>query len=102
MRAFVRQARTCRFPEGAEIAEGDLSVPGTLGRALAGIEAAFLVWPFLTSDGAPAILAAIACTARRLVYLSSSGVNQGAERQTDPINQLHADMESLIEASGLE
>ena len=29
-------------------------------------------------------------------------MNDDAERQTDPINQLHADMETLIEASGLE
>ena len=102
VRAFVREARTCRFPEGVEVAEGDLSVPGTLERALTGIEAVFLVWPFLTCDGAPAVLAPIAAAARRLVYLSSSGVDEDAERQADPINQLHADMESLIEAAGLE
>lgn len=102
VRAFVREARVHRFPDGVEVAEGDLSAPETLDRALTGIEAVFLIWPFLTADGAPAVVAAIARTARRLVYLSSSGVNDDAERQTDPINQLHADMESLIEASGLE
>jgi uncharacterized protein YbjT (DUF2867 family) len=90
VRAFARDAQACRFPEGVEVAEGDLSVPGTLEGALTGIEAVFL------------ILATIARAARRLVYLSSSGVNEDAGRQTDPINQLHADMESLIEASGLE
>ena len=77
----VRDARACRFPEGVEVAEGDLSVPGTLEGALTGIEAVFLVWPFLTSDGAPAILATIARAARRLVYLSSSGVNEDAGRR---------------------
>jgi len=102
VRAFVRDARTARLQERVEVAEGDLSVPETLERALTGIEVVFLVWPFLTSDGASAILATIAGTAHRLVYLSSSGVNEDVERQTDPINQLHADMESLIEASGLE
>ncbi|MBE3007754.1 NAD(P)H-binding protein [Microbispora sp. NEAU-D428] len=98
VRAFVRDALTTRMPEGVEIAAGDLSEPETLERALNGITTVFLVWPFLTSEGAPAVLATIAGSARRLVYLSSSGV----ERQTDPINRLHADMESLIEASGLE
>ena len=102
VRALVRDARACRFREGVEVAEGDLSVPGTLEATLSGIEAVFLVWPFLSSDGAPAVLAPIAGTARRLVYLSSSGVNDDTQRQTDPINQLHADMESLIEASGLQ
>jgi uncharacterized protein YbjT (DUF2867 family) len=102
VRAFVRDPRTTRLPEGVEIAEGDLTVPESLERALTGIEAVFLVWPFLTTDDAPTALATIARAARRLVYLSSSGVDENAERQTDPINQLHADMESLIEASGLQ
>jgi uncharacterized protein YbjT (DUF2867 family) len=102
VRAFVRDARAPRLPQGAELAEGDLAAPETLERALDGIDAVFLVWPFLTSDGASAVLATIARAARRLVYLSSSGVNEDADRQTDPINQLHADMESLIETSGLE
>jgi uncharacterized protein YbjT (DUF2867 family) len=62
----------------------------------------FLVWPFLTPDGASAVLAVIARFVRRLVYLSSSGVNEGSERQADPINQLHAEMERLIESSGLQ
>jgi len=100
--AFVRDARTPLRPDGAEVAEGDLSAPETLEKALTGIEAVFLIWPFLTCDGASAVLATIAGAARRLVYLSSSGVNEDAARQTDPINQLHADMESLVEASGLE
>jgi uncharacterized protein YbjT (DUF2867 family) len=101
VRALVRDASTSRFPEGVEVAEGDLAVPGTVERALTGIEAVFLVWPFLTTDDAPAVLATIAGAARRLVYLSSSGVDEDAGRQADPINRLHADMESLIEASGL-
>src|SRR5512146_573229 len=75
VRAFVRDARTARVVPGAEVAEGDLSAPETLDKALSGIEAVFLIWPFLTADGAPAVVAAIARTARRLVYLSSSGVN---------------------------
>lgn len=102
VRAFVRDARTTRLPQGVEIATGDLSQPETLKRALSEVTAVFLVWPFLTYEGAPAVLAAIAGSARRLVYLSSSGVNEDAGRQTDPINQLHADVESLIKASGLE
>lgn len=67
-----------------------------------GIETGFLVWPFLTTEAAPAVLDVIERHAHRIVYLSSSGVNDDAERQTDPINQLHAGMERLIEASGLE
>jgi hypothetical protein len=50
----------------------------------------------------PAVLAVIAGAARRLVHLSSSGVSDDTQRQSDPINQIHADMESLIGASGLQ
>lgn len=102
VRAFVRRGRTCRFPEVVEVAEGDMSVPETLDGALAGIEAVFAVWPFLTCDGARTVLATIVRTARHLVYLSSSGVHEDTERQADPINQLHADMESLIKGAGPE
>ncbi|MFI7636713.1 NAD(P)H-binding protein [Nonomuraea sp. NPDC049400] len=100
VRALVRTAR--RLDAGVEAAEGDLSRPDTLAQALADVETVFLVWPFLTTEGAPAVLDVIRGHARRVVYLSSSGVNDEAGRQTDPINQLHADMESLIKKSGLE
>lgn len=101
VRALVRDAQQARLPEGVEAVEGDLSRPGTLEGALAEVETVFLIWPFLTTEGASAVLDAVEGRARRVVYLSSSGVDDEAERQTDPINQLHADMEGLIERSGL-
>ncbi|MEV0150238.1 MULTISPECIES: NAD(P)H-binding protein [unclassified Nonomuraea] len=110
VRTLVRDAR--RAPEGVEAVEGDLAVPATLEPALAGVETVFLIWPFLTAEGAPPVLDVLERHVRRVVYLSSSGVNtsgvdasgdDGASgRQTDPINQLHADMEHLITGSGLE
>ncbi|MFB7612695.1 NAD(P)H-binding protein [Kitasatospora sp. NPDC056181] len=101
VRALARDPETAGLPAGAEVVGGDLSRPDTLEEALVGSDTVFLIWPFLTTEGAPAVLEAIARHARRVVYLSSSGVNEGAERQTDPINQLHADMERLVEGSGL-
>jgi uncharacterized protein YbjT (DUF2867 family) len=59
-----------------------------------------LIWPFLTSEGADTVLAKIAQHARRVVYLSSSAVRFGAG--TDPITQLHADLEAAVQASGVE
>ncbi|MEU7306117.1 NAD(P)H-binding protein [Streptomyces sp. NPDC007206] len=102
VRALARDPQSAELPEGVEVVGGDLSEPDTLEGALTGSETVFLIWPFLTTEGAPAVLEAIARHARRIVYLSSSGVNEDAERQTDPINQLHADMERMIEKSGLE
>jgi uncharacterized protein YbjT (DUF2867 family) len=89
-------------PPGVDVARGDLSVPASLDTALDGVDAAFLVWPLGTAEGAPAVLDAIARRAQRIVYLSSLGVHDDVERQADPINQFHADIERLIERSGLE
>ncbi|WP_308283690.1 NAD(P)H-binding protein [Streptomyces glomeratus] len=102
VRALAREPELAELPEGVKVVGGDLTQPDTLEGALAGSDTVFLIWPFLTTEGAPAVLEAIAGHARRIVYLSSSGVNEDAERQTDPINQLHADMERLIERSGVE
>lgn len=102
VRALARDPESAALPDGAGVVRGDLSRPDTLHEALAGVDAVFLIWPFLTAEGAPPVLDAIARHAPRVVYLSSSGVDDDADRQTDPINQLHADMERLLEKSGLE
>ncbi|GGS36197.1 nucleotide-diphosphate-sugar epimerase [Streptomyces parvus] len=91
-----------RVPGGVEGVVGDLRDPAMLEAALTGVRSVFLVWPFLTTEHAPAVLDAIGRHARRVVYVSSSGVDRTAGRQTDPIRQLHADMEELIEKSEVE
>ncbi len=91
-----------RVPGGVEGVVGDLRDPAMLEAALTGARSVFLVWPFLTTEHAPAVLDAIGRHARRVVYVSSSGVDRTAGRQTDPIRQLHADMEELIEKSEAE
>ncbi|ACZ83376.1 NAD(P)H-binding protein [Streptosporangium roseum] len=102
VRALVRDPSSAGLPEKVDVVRGDLSAPDTLEAALDGVESVFLVWPFLTADGAPAVLDAVGRHARRIVYLSSAGVREDVERQGDPINQFHADVERLIERSGLE
>jgi uncharacterized protein YbjT (DUF2867 family) len=100
VRALVRPGATAHRPDGVDVATGSLDDPDGLAAALTGVETVFLVWPFLTTEGAPAVLEAIGRHARRLVYLSSIGVG-GPEEQGDPIFTLHADMERLIDACGL-
>ncbi|MEV4186580.1 NAD(P)H-binding protein [Streptosporangium canum] len=102
VRALVRDPSSAGLPEEVDVVRGDLSAPDTLEAALDGVESVFLVWPFFTADGAPAVLDAVGRHARRIVYLSSAGVREDVERQGDPINQFHADVERLIERSGLE
>ncbi|WP_434595301.1 NAD(P)H-binding protein [Streptomyces sp. A5-4] len=99
VRALTRDPAAAGLPAGVEVVGGDLSDPGSLESALTGVDSVFLVWPFLSAEGAPAVLDAIAGHARHVVYLSSAGVNEDAERQDGPINQFHFDMERLIEKS---
>jgi uncharacterized protein YbjT (DUF2867 family) len=100
VRALVRPGATAHLPDAVDVATGSLDDPDGLAAALIGVETVFLVWPFLTTDRAPAALEAIGRHARRLVYLSSIGVG-GPEEKGDPIFTLHADMERLIEECGL-
>jgi uncharacterized protein YbjT (DUF2867 family) len=100
VRALVRPGATAHRPDGVDVATGSLDDPDGLAAALTGVETVFLVWPFLATEGAPAVLEAICRHARRLVYLSSIGVG-GPEEKGDPIFTLHADMERLIEECGL-
>jgi uncharacterized protein YbjT (DUF2867 family) len=101
VRALVRPGGTAHRPDGVDVAAGSLDDPDGLAAALTGVKTVFLVWPFLTTEGAPAVLEAISQHAQRLVYLSSIGVGGRPEEQVDPIFKLHADMERLIEVCGL-
>jgi uncharacterized protein YbjT (DUF2867 family) len=102
VRALARNPDSADLPEGVEVVRGDLSVPDSLEAGLDGVEAVFLVWPFGTAEAAPAVLDAVTKHARRIVYLSSMGIRDDLEQQADPINGFHADLEHVIERSGLE
>ncbi|MGH8905193.1 MAG: NAD(P)H-binding protein [Egibacteraceae bacterium] len=102
VRALTRNPDSAGLPAGVDVVPADLSIPGTLDAGLDGVEAVFLVWPFLTAEAAPAVLDAVAKHARRIVYLSSSGIHDDVEQQTNMITQFHAAVERLIERSGLE
>lgn len=103
VRAMTRSPETADLPSGVEVAYGDLSAPETLAEPLDGVGTVFLLFPTLAAERtAPASVTTIARHARRVVYLSSAGVRESSERPKDPINRSHADMEQLIEDSGLE
>ena len=60
-----------------KVVRGDLSFRETLD--------AWLVWPFFTAEVAPTFLDAVAKHARRILFLSSEGVGDDLEQQTDTI-----------------
>jgi NAD(P)-dependent dehydrogenase (short-subunit alcohol dehydrogenase family) len=102
VRAFVRNSKSGGLPSRVEAVCGDFTKPETFDRALNDVDAVFLMWPLLTTDHAQAIVRATAKRARRIVFLSSLAVRDDVDQQSNPIAQIHADIERLIEESGLE
>lgn len=102
MRALVRDPDSAKLPAGVALVRGDLTDAASLHEALRGVDAVFLVWPFLTADGAADVLDVIRAHARRVVYLSAAGVDPDRDDQGNPILAFHADLERTIERSGLE
>jgi uncharacterized protein YbjT (DUF2867 family) len=88
-------------PAGAETVVGDLTDPAAVRAALRGVAAVFLIWPLLDAGPAGALVTEIAAAAPRVVYVSSTAVDDAAARQSDPIVQVHADMEARLRAAGL-
>ncbi|QKW07878.1 NmrA family NAD(P)-binding protein [Streptomyces sp. NA04227] len=100
VRALVRGESD--FPEGVQAVRGDLGDPASLGTALEGVDSVFLVWPFLSAEGASDVIETIGKHAQRVVYLSSAGVGSEKEEPGEAITMFHTELERLIEASGLE
>jgi uncharacterized protein YbjT (DUF2867 family) len=102
VRALTRNPTSTHLPDGVDVVRGDLSDPDTLHASLDGVQAVFLVWPGLTVQTGPAVLDVVAKHARRIVFLSSLSIRDDVDQQADPITDFHADMEHLIEQSGLQ
>ena len=102
VRALTRSPDDAGLPDAAQLVRGDLSKPETVRAALkGGVEAVLFVWPLPTAKRAAAVLEVVAGHTSRIVYLSSLSVQDGLERQLDPISACHAAIERLIERSGL-
>jgi uncharacterized protein YbjT (DUF2867 family) len=102
VRALARNPQTDGLPPHVDVVRGDLTLPETLDECLDGIDAVFLVWTAPPATVAPA-LERIAKHARRIVFLSSPyKTAHPFFQQPNPIRALHAEIERLIEASGLE
>jgi uncharacterized protein YbjT (DUF2867 family) len=71
VRALVRNPALAGLPPEVEVAEGDIYDPDAVERAAADVDAAFLLWPAFTADGAAEVVAALTKQVSRVVYLSS-------------------------------
>jgi uncharacterized protein YbjT (DUF2867 family) len=88
---------------GARPFPADLTEPDTLGPALDGADAVFLVFPSVVGDAAAeGTVAALAERARRIVYLSAFGVPDSGPPPAGGIMGSHALLERLVAASARE
>ncbi len=101
VRALTRNPDAADLPPGVEVACGDLTVPEALGGCLDGVDVVFLVWTAPVGT-APAAVDRMAKHARRIVFLSSPHrTPHPFFQQPNPFRAVPAEIERLIEASGL-
>ena len=101
VRALVRRPPITALPAGVEIVVGDLTQPASVTPALDGVEAVFLVWATGPAT-VPAVVARLARSVRRVVFLSSPHQTPHPFfRQPNPMAALHARIEQELAASGL-
>ncbi|HZX01681.1 SDR family oxidoreductase [Kribbella sp.] len=74
VRALVRTPERAALPSGVELIQGDITDPAAVRRAADGADAAFLLWPSFSADGAAAVIPELP---RRVVYLSSLNASPG-------------------------
>ncbi|MFE5285836.1 SDR family oxidoreductase [Nocardia sp. NPDC056611] len=100
-RALVRDPAAAGLPPEVEVVRGDLAEPGSLAAAADGVDSVLLIWPFHDTGNAERAVRALGGPDRRLVYLSSTTVNDEGP-QSDLIPLLHAEMEAVVEAHASE
>ena len=102
VRALTRRPEAAALPADVEVVAGDLTVAESLDAALRDVSAVFLVWT-VPPASAPAVVERLAARTRRVVFLSSPHQTPHPFfQQPNPMAVLHADIERLIAAAGLE
>ena len=103
VRALTRRSEAmAALPPQVEVFSGDLSVPESLDPALRDAGAVFLVWTAPPRTAA-AVVERLAAHVRRVVLLSSPHrTPHPFFQQPNPVAALHAGIERLIAATGLE
>ncbi|MFE9045558.1 SDR family oxidoreductase [Streptomyces sp. NPDC007818] len=103
VRALTRRPEAATgLPAQVEVHPGDLTAPETLDAALNGTRAVFLVWTAPPRTAA-AVVERLATHTRRVVLLSSPHQTpHPLFQQPNPMAALHAEIERLIAAAGLE
>jgi len=102
VRALTRNPDAAGLPPQVDVMRGDLTLPETLDACLDGIDTVFLVWVAPPATAAAA-LERIAEHALRIVFLSAPlKTAHPFFQQPNPVRELTAQIERLIETSGLQ
>jgi uncharacterized protein YbjT (DUF2867 family) len=103
VRALVRRpGSAATLPTNVEIVTGDLTVPESLNDALHAVSTVFLVWT-APQQTAAAVVDRLAAHTQRVVYLSAPHrTPHPFFQQPNPMAALHAEIERLIAATGLD
>jgi uncharacterized protein YbjT (DUF2867 family) len=101
VRALTRSPHSANLPAEVEIVSGDLTNPSSLDRCLNEVETIFLLWT-APATTVPAALERIVRYTPRIVFLSAP--HRTAHpffQQRNPMAAMHAEIERLIESSGV-
>jgi uncharacterized protein YbjT (DUF2867 family) len=102
VRAMSRNPDAAGLPSQVEVIRGDLTAPETLDACLRGINSVFLVWVAPPATAA-AVVERIARHAQRIVFLSAPiKTAHPFFQQPNPMRAMTAQIERLIETSGLQ
>jgi uncharacterized protein YbjT (DUF2867 family) len=103
VRALVHRSETAgTLPTNVEVVPGDLTVPESLDAALQGAGPVFLVWTAPPATAA-AVVERLAAHTRRVVFLSAPHrTPHPFFQQPNPMAAMHAEIERLLAAAGLE
>ncbi|MEU7428912.1 NAD(P)H-binding protein [Streptomyces sp. NPDC040750] len=103
VRALTRRPEAAAtLPAKVEVFTGDLTAPDSLDPALHGASAVFLLWTAPPRTAAE-VVARLEAHVRRVVFLSSPHQTPHPFfQQPNPMADLHAGIERLIAATGLE
>jgi uncharacterized protein YbjT (DUF2867 family) len=100
VRVMTRKQEPVGLPSEVEIVRGDLTEPATLKPHLGNVDKVFLMWAALPKNIGPALN--ILTRVRRIVFLSNMAVRDDLEAQSNEVTTLHARLERLVAASGIE
>jgi uncharacterized protein YbjT (DUF2867 family) len=100
VRALTRNPDTAALPESVEVVRGDLSDISTLDDQLEGVDSVFLMLRVFSAPIVP-IMELLKKHVRRIVFLSSSAIQDDLPIQTNPIGKIHLQIEEEIKKTGL-